>query len=109
MELENGQLSSVHSASITAASGNHLNHVSMKHGRNYDNSISETKITYRLTKRMLCTSVETENEFNFDLALLIGRNLEPFSKVENEDFREFSKKIRLITVLFSGKKKDTFK
>jgi hypothetical protein len=92
MNHENGLLSRVYNAGKTTGSGNFFNHAANKHGKHYTSHVSETKITDWLQKTQECTPAESQYEFNRDLTLMLCKDLEPFSKVENDGFVAFCKK-----------------
>ncbi len=92
MKCENGLLSRVYNVRQTTSSGNFLNHAANKHGKHFTSRVSEAKITDWLQKTCECTPADSQYEFNRDLTLMLCKDLEPFTKVENAGFVAFCKK-----------------
>ena len=91
LNIENGRLSKVYSASLTTGSGNHLAHASAKHSKCFVKP-QDSKITSWFSKIETNVPASNQFEFNRDLALLICRDLEPFHTVNKPGFTSFCKK-----------------
>jgi hypothetical protein len=96
MEKSDGLLSKVYKSSTTTSTGNWIAHATAKHSGTFQNeqmgsqsTANQAKIIGWLQKVKESTVANSHFDFNRDLALMICRDLQPFSVVERQGFTDF--------------------
>jgi len=85
---EKGHVSKIYVAKASTASGNHLQHARVKHGKTFAAEPSP-KLSSWFTKCSSGESSTSQYEINRDLALFLCRDLLPFELVDKRGFQEF--------------------
>lgn len=85
---EKGHVSKIYVAKVSTASGNHMQHARLKHGKTF-NTEPCSKLTSWFTKCSKGESSTSQYEINRDLALFLCRDLLPFEVVDKRGFQEF--------------------
>ena len=90
-EAEGGSLSKIYRTSSVTASGNWLSHAAAKHSKTFQKDVP-AKLTAWFHKVQHVAGANSAYEFNQDLAMMMCRDLQPFSITERDGFKEFCQK-----------------